>query len=382
MAAVLGCGESGSNLESANPFEDYESGLYAGLDNWLCHPDLDDAGNLCRRNLDATIVHVDGSTTDAPHVMAVDPQIDCFYVYPTVSVDVAGNSDLQPGDEEKFVILQQAARFTETCRVFAPIYRQTTLGSLLGLADLEGDRALAYADVLDAFGAYMADHNDGRGVIVIGHSQGSRHLERLVAEVVETNAYLQDHLVAAYLLGWTIAVQEGQDVGGSFQSTPLCRASDQTRCLVTYASFRNDEPPEEETALFGRTDEPGTEAACNNPAALAGGATNLTPYFPKQISGVFSIQLGNTTSPYADPNDDNITTPFFAMPDYVRAECVESNGFRYLEITTLADPDDPRADEFPGDFQPGFGLHLIDVTLAMGDLVELAKAQAQAWTSE
>ena len=58
---------------------------------------------------------------------APDPEIDCFYVYFTVSVDKGGNSDLLPNHEEARVIKARFARFGETCRTYAPIYRQVTI---------------------------------------------------------------------------------------------------------------------------------------------------------------------------------------------------------------------------------------------------------------
>ena len=48
-----------------------------------------------------------------PHAIA---PIDCFYVYPTVSLDQTGNSDMTAGPEEHGVILQQFARFSSVCR--------------------------------------------------------------------------------------------------------------------------------------------------------------------------------------------------------------------------------------------------------------------------
>jgi hypothetical protein len=176
-------------------------------------------------------------------------------------------------------------------------------------------------------------------------------------------------------------VPVGADVGGTFQSTPLCKAADQTGCLVTYSSWRDREPPNSD-ALFAHTDDPSTVAGCVNPAALTGGKATLKPYFPTQIKGVFTVALGTGSSPYAEPDaHDPITTPFFAMPDFVQAECVDRDGYQYLEISVMADPEDPRADDFNGDFRGGigWGLHLVDVSLAIGNLIDLAQTQGAAW---
>ena len=46
-------------------------------------------------------------------------------------------------------------------------------------------RALAYDDVRDAWNEYLAHDNHGRGVVLIGHSQGTRVLIQLVKEEID-----------------------------------------------------------------------------------------------------------------------------------------------------------------------------------------------------
>lgn len=380
ILAVAGCSGGGDGSAEVGPYAGYQSEIYQSLDPWLCHPDQAQEDNYCLSNLDATSVAADGTATVIPHVPADDPPIDCFYVYPTASFDNAGNSDLVEGDEEVFIVRNQAARFTSVCRVFAPIHRQVTLSVIFNDA-LVGDRELAYGDVLDAFKHYIANENEGRGYILIGHSQGSGHLTRLIQEEVEERPVVARRMVAAYLLGTTIAVPTGEVVGGTFQSTPLCETADQTGCLVTYSSWRDREPPDED-ALFADTGDAETVAGCVNPATLAGGKATLESYFPGEIEGVFTIPLGDDSSPYADPSAQApITTPYFTMPDFVQGECVERGDYQYLEISVVADPEDPRADDFNGDFQGGigWGLHLVDVSIAIGNLIDLAQSQSAAW---
>ena len=162
---IAGCGNDGGGS--------FVSETYSNLEHWLCHPSKADVDNVCARDLDATVVNADGSTSAKPFVEAADPEIDCFHVYPTASFDASGNSDLVPGDEEIFVARNQVARFGRVCRVFAPVYRQATLQVLLGLIsrdEVEDD--LAYNDVLDSFRHYMANENDGRGVSSSGILRG------------------------------------------------------------------------------------------------------------------------------------------------------------------------------------------------------------------
>src|SRR5260370_15511573 len=101
---------------------------------------------------------------------------------------------------------------------------------------MTADRALAYNDVLDAWNYYLEHDNQGRGVVLIGHSQGSFVLTELIKNEIDGKP-VQARLVSALLLGMNLAVPRGKDVGGSFHHVPLCRAPRQAGCSGTYASL-------------------------------------------------------------------------------------------------------------------------------------------------
>lgn len=365
-----------------NPFAGYSSAVYAGTDNWLCHPMLASEDNVCASDLSTTRVFADGSTDIEEHVAAADPRVDCFYVYPTVSFDEGGNADLEEGPEEIFTTLNQAARYSRFCRVFAPVYRQITINAIF--SDVPVDRELAYGDVLDSFKHFIANENNGRGFVLIGHSQGAGHLRRLVQETVETDDYLLEHLVAAHLIGSTVRIPGGADVGDDFQQVPVCRNNAQTGCVVSFATYRDGDPFL--ATGRGRFGLPGdnTSAICSNPAALAGGRAALSAYFPVSSNpGIDAVIIKRANGPFADPaSAPRLTTPFYAMPDFVSGECtLDDNGVSYLQANALGDPADPRADDFNGEFigGDGWGLHLVDMTLTLGNLVTLGAQQAEAW---
>ena len=158
----------------------YQSVNYTDRAHWLCRPDADD---ICESDLDATTIAADGTLTVEDPVLPVDDSdIDCFYVYPTISRDPTPFSDWNAADDEEgYAAFNQVARLSSLCRVFAPVYRQRTLSGL-GAA-LGGGAAPTtvvgaevvdpYLDVLDAWKTYMANDNGGRGVVFVGHSQGS-----------------------------------------------------------------------------------------------------------------------------------------------------------------------------------------------------------------
>jgi hypothetical protein len=361
---------------SSNPYPGYHSEIYADPAHWLCRPDKDD---VCDHDLDATIVFASGQTRVERFRPARDAKIDCFYVYPTISTDEEGNSDLVPGeDEELFVVRQQAARLGTECRLFAPVYRQVTLTALtgrLGGNPIPSDSALAYGDVVDAWKHYIANNNGGRGVVLIGHSQGAGHLTALIRNEIDGSPELRDRLVSAMLLGTSLQVAVGEDVGGDFQNVPLCRRRDQTGCAIAYASFRAESPPPS-NSFFGTSRGEGLEAACVNPASPGGGSAELRPYFPTNGQSLPIMPIPNPP-PWVE--GEEIETPFVKLPDFVEAECAERNGFVYLAITVHGDPTDPRIDDIGGDLTPEWGLHLVDANVAMGDLVALVESQGQAW---
>ncbi len=386
---------------SAGPLERYagrESDIYGDLVNWVCHPDADD---VCTGGLDATSVAADGTLTDQPWQAAEDPPIDCFYVYPTISQDPEEISDRVVGDEERFVTANQAARLGQECRVFAPVYRQRTLAGLtaaLGGATTttttttvpgaSPEPSPGYADVREAFAHYMATENDGRGVVLIGHSQGASVLNQLIKDEVDPNPDVRDVLVAAYLAGSSVAVPEGEVVGGDFQNVPGCTEPDQIGCVVSWATFRSTAPPPE-NSLFGRPRSGDGVALCTNPADVtdrsggSGTPVEVHPYFPSDVSGsiLTSGAADGPTATWVAPSAGQITTPFVTTPGLVSTRCASRGGFNYLEATVDGDPADPRADDIGGDLTPQWGLHLQDVNLVMGDIVDLVGSQTAAFTS-
>jgi hypothetical protein len=362
-------------LAAATAFAGNED-LYDDPSRWLCRPGLPAGSSVCDDDLDATSVAADGTLTVQPHSVAQTPAFDCFYVYPTVQLGTEGNAPFE-GDHanEIYTARVQAARFSRACEVYAPLYRQVTLGAFRGGPINFG--ALAYADVAAAFRTYLEDFNDGRPFVVLGHSQGSSHLRRLVAEQIDTNAALREQFLSAILLGSTVSVPAGADVGGSFANVPACRTPGQYGCVISYASFRDRVPPPE-NSLFGRSSLPGNEALCTDPQALSG--HELVSYFDRVHDSPFSPANPDLAWDPSIPDPPALDTPFVALPGLISSRCVNNGEFSYLELTNHPDPG-PRADDIGGDLTPEWGLHLVDANVALGNLIDIAEAQAAAWAT-
>jgi hypothetical protein len=219
--------------------------LYEDNSKWLCLPGQEE---LCTTNLDATILRADGTMEVEPHMPAADPSFDCFYVYPTVSNDTGAVADWMAGPEEKDCVTAQAGRYSRVCRVFAPLYRQITLGAINGGAmPTADDRAQGYQDVIAAFNHYLTHYNQGRGFVLIGHSQGSGVLQRLIGAEIDGRPELRKLMVSAHLLGTAVAVPDGKDVGGAYKNIPVCRKDDQAGCVLAY-----QHPPRQRASADGQ----------------------------------------------------------------------------------------------------------------------------------
>jgi DUF3089 family protein len=357
---------------------------YSDGKTWLCRPGRQDA---CAVDLTTTVVAANGKLTSEKWASNPKAPIDCFYVYPTVSNDQTPNSDMIAGPEEMRVIRAQFARFGSECRVYAPLYRQVTLTALrAGIAGkpMAVDRALGYNDVVDAWKYYLEHDNQGRGVVLIGHSQGSGVLTQLIRNEIDGKP-VQERLISALLLGTSLGVPKGKDVGGAFQHIPLCREASQTGCVIAYASFRSNAPPPA-NSRFGRVKDDGMVAACANPAALGGGSGELHAYLSSGSAGIVSSAAAEPR-PWVAPAQP-IKTPFVSVPGLLKAECVSNEKGSYLSVTVLGNPEDPRTDDIVGDVvvngqvQADWGLHLIDVNLAMGNLIDIVRQQSKAYLSK
>jgi len=371
--ALLCVGTTTAFAQSAQPND------YSDPKSWLCRPAGHDA---CDIDLTTTVVAADGKLSTETSKADPNAPIDCFYVYPTVSTDPTPNSDMTADAAELNVVRQQFARFASKCRPYAPLYRQITLAGLrTRLAGGGGSlvNGIQYDDVRNAWNYYLEHDNKGRGVVMIAHSQGSFILDELIRREVDGKP-AQSRIVSAILLGATLAVPRGKDVGGSFQRIPLCHSASQTGCVITYVSFRSTIPPPANTR-FGKVADSKMIAACTNPAALGGGAGVLHAYLSTDGRTI----VGTTApKPWVTP-ERPINTPWVSVPGLLSAECKSNENATYLELTVHGNPSDPRTDDIVGDLggperiQADWGLHLVDFNIAMGNLVEIVGEQAKAW---
>ena len=170
---------------------------------------------------------------------------DVFFIHPTTYYwRKTWNADLGKDRlnryTDKTTIRHQASAFNAAGRIYAPRYRQATLYSFFDEETTNGQAALdlAYADVKAAFQYYLAHYNQGRPIILAGHSQGTAHATRLLHEFFDHDPRLRRQLVAAYLIGFKVKPDE-------YQTIRPCPDSLATGCFIAYNSVAtgNDFPP-------------------------------------------------------------------------------------------------------------------------------------------
>jgi len=334
----------------------------------LCRPGQ--GGDPCTDDLTTTVESGKGGTHIVPYSPAAAPSIDCFYLYPNVSLQKTVNADLHVDPQETAIAELQASPFSRDCRVFAPMYREVTSTG----REPKKIEEVAYSSVQSAWLDYLHNYNDGRGVVLIGHSEGAAMLVLLIQREVDFVPASLRLLVSAILTGGDILVPVGADSGGFFTNVPACRSDEQTGCVVAYDSFTGAPPP---GALFGQSHlisespHPHQEVLCTNPANLAAGSGQLHSLYrtrlPAQVPGGILDGVFGAFPPV-------VSTPWVELDARYSASCVDRSGFDVLIVRPIG-----HATPLVAIPTPAWGLHVDDLNVALGDLVDIVAAQAGAY---
>ena len=204
-----------------------------------------------------------------------------FFVHPTSYLNKAHWNapidDPQARQLGAMLVRANASVFANAAEVWAPRYRQATVGAFL--SDLPAARQaldLAYADVAQAFDAFVAAQPPGRGIVLAGHSQGSFLIKRLLKDKI-AGTPLARRIVAAYVIGWVVDTR--RDLPG--MGLPACTTPQQGGCAISYLSFADDAEPATMRQAYERFASPvGAPVAaphylCSNP--LTGGIGGTAP---------------------------------------------------------------------------------------------------------
>lgn len=222
---MLSCGNKYTSFSKLYEF-DHSSSVphYNNLNYWAAHPWKQDPSD----SIPAAIVNE-----------IRDSVADVFFIHPTtytrkrkdMNADI-NNADLN-AKTDYTSILYQASVFNQHARVFAPRYRQAHLSAFFTKDSAAFETA--YDDVRNAFLYYLQHFNNGRPIIIAGHSQGALMSIRLLKEFFDGKP-LQQNLVAAYVIGWPVLKTE-------FTQLKPCSDSLMTGCIISWRTFKKDYEP-------------------------------------------------------------------------------------------------------------------------------------------
>lgn len=320
-------------------------GSYARAEMWLARPDKPNNPALW---------------TPAGQSPAADPKAAVFFIHPTSFLDRsqwnAPLDNAEANGRAELFLRSQASAFNGVGAVWAPRYRQATFGAFL-TSKAEAEKAIdfAYRDVLAAFEQFLTEAGD-RPIILAGHSQGSLHLSRLLAERI-AGTPLSKRIVAAYVVGWPVSITADLPKLG----LPACSGPDEAGCILSWQSFSEPADPaliiEAFDATTGFTGLPrkGTPLVCTNP--LTGKPNDAAPA-EANLGGLMpSKDFSNAT----------------LVPGFVPARC-DGRGFLLIG----ANPPEMG----PYVLQPGNNYHVYDYSLFWASIRRDAERRLAAFQAK
>ncbi|MBC8048480.1 MAG: DUF3089 domain-containing protein [Fimbriimonadaceae bacterium] len=205
---------------------DYSNSFY-----WSALPDKKDSADHVPSK--SPVILIDGQET---------AKADVFFIYPTQFYsETEWNADLNDIKLNKQIdtraIKNQATVFNGSCKIYAPRYRQASYNTYFSLTNPDADKAfaLAYSDIKNAFQYYLDNYNDGRPIIIAGHSQGTKMAQWILRDFFDGNP-LHDKLIVAYLIGTPVYNNE-------FKTILPCDSANQTGCFISWRTYLEGNEP-------------------------------------------------------------------------------------------------------------------------------------------
>lgn len=253
----------------------------------------------CTKSLDSTLAFANGTTQVRSVKAPANPTYDCFIVYNTNSMDLAGNSDWDvKQDDEVYAVRYQFGQYGEGCRMFAPMYRSMTALGVGGMVpENTVNMSLALSDIYNAWDYYMTALNQGRPFIIVAFSQGAMLTAELLYRRIMNTPCQKQLLISAHLSGAWMPIggpvedsnlsphlnglnREALLFSTPITETDLCSSAKLTGCIVTFSSYSSTRPPSKWSRIHAGVGDscndtisnwdPPMKIPCVNPAELLG----------------------------------------------------------------------------------------------------------------
>jgi len=189
---------------------------------------------------------------------------------------------------------------------------------------------------------------------------------RLLRRFFDDDPALRSRLLLAMPIGGDVEVLAGDTRGGTAKNIPVCTRPDETGCIVAYRTYAAGERVEPD-----RWAPPaGHETVCVDPSIADRAPAAPTHRLDGATFAVWPELRGFMRG------IEGVDTPFVVLRDFYGVRCVRGpGGFAYLEVSAAPPPGDTRTSPVElrhRRFRLGnLGLHILDMQLAQGDLVDM-----------
>ncbi|ABC62631.1 DUF3089 domain-containing protein [Erythrobacter litoralis] len=286
------------------------------------------------------------------------PDFAVFFVHPTSFTErAAWNAPLddeEANDRARLFIRGLASPFNRASEIWAPRYRQATVGAFLSDSeDAQSALDAAYADVAQSFAFFRDSVDEDTPIVIAGHSQGALHLLRLMREEIAGKP-IADRVAAVYVVGWPISVERDLPE----LPFPACATPDQAGCILSWSTYAEPADPSDLLEAYsgstGFDGQPRGESTilCTN--LLTGGIGGSAP----------AVRNLGTLVPEDSLENGEL------VPSYVPARC-DSRG-----LLLVGPPP-----EMGNYVLPGNNYHVYDIPLFWRNLQEDVVARVEAWQS-
>lgn len=295
-----------------------------------------------------------------PDEAALAPELAAgFYIHPTTWPGSEWNAtvpDAAARPAVDAVVASQASVLDACCAVYAPRYRQAASAAVFApQGNRDAAYGLAFTDVVRAF-THFAERTGDRPIVLLGHSQGALHANRLLSDVIAQDETLKDRLAVAYIAGIPIPLRSYENELGEFAP---CLSNDDTGCVaswITYGPTGDAQAVQFLTATrfpqYQRKDG-GLDVQCNNPLNWAA---------PRQWT----------------PASANRGAVAPALPGQARRASIPGVTGAWCDQGLLRLDRTPPA-PFDALMLPGASYHYYDVSLFHAALSENAARRAESW---
>lgn len=280
-----------------------------------------------------------------------------FFIHPTSHFDRlswnAGPDDMLANTRADLFTRGLASPFNAAAQIWAPRYRQATLGAFL-TERAEGMQALdtAYGDVLSAFDSFITQADPTLPIVLVGHSQGAFHLMRLMRDRVAGKP-MAARIAAAYVVGWPVSLTHDLPQMG----LPACTSATQSGCVLSWQSFAEPADTSMTRAAYARF--PGLDGQARGDSAFL--CTNPMTGMPGTDPVPASANLGTLVP-------DATMTGARLVPGMVPARC-GSDGFLMIGPA-------PQMGPFVA---PGNNYHVYDIPLFWANVRADVARRVGAW---